>query len=329
MVGLGLIAVFAMAAMASSPAMAETCKKGEHLYGGTCETEREHAQFQAFANCPFEAAPFGEEGYQGVQGCVWAESSAKEKFRNKAEQEALEAEGRVDLPSQFTAGNVTVKLKMPIVLKGGFEEKIAGGEEGKYQWIGAEGADTIQPVAQPAPPLSKDVDTSKLSASELERYNYVVHISKQTKTTATVELAGPATALILNEENLLLETGIAFGFPVKVKLSNPFVGNNCYVGSDEHPIMVEFTTGTAGALKGKRGTLTTSNQGAILDVSNDTLVSSGFSTPGVEGCGVEGGADEAINSALGLPATEGTAVIDGAFKQASHDVAKEGLEGTL
>ena len=123
--------------------------------------------------------------------------------------------------------------------------------------------------------------------------------------TATVELAGPATSIVLNERHLLDLEGTAFAFPVKVRLSNPFLGGSCYVGSDEHPVVVEFTTGTTGALKGKLDTTTTNRAGTILTLGNTTLVSNSFAVPGVEGCGVEGGSDEAVNSKLGLPSPEG------------------------
>lgn len=296
--------------------------KNQQKYGNECETPKEHDEFQALANCPFHEEVNAE--YGETAGCAWAESSAKEVFTSKKEREALEQEGRVDMPSEFTAGKVTVKLAQPIVLKGGFAEN----EAGDFQWLGARGAATIAPVAQAAPSLTKDVDSSLLSPPELERYDYYVHTAKQLKTTATVELAGSPRNLYLNEENLLDTEGEAFGFPVKVKLSNPFVGEDCYVGSDEHAIVVPFTTGTSGELKGKLGTVQTNAVGSLLTIYNDTLVSSGFEAPGVEGCGVEGGADNAMNEALGLPsATGNVAVIDGSLKQAGAELAEATLAG--
>ena len=187
-----------------------------------------------------------------------------------------------------------------------------------------------EPVAETGPPLPKDVDRTKLSPAELSRYLATVH-NHETKVTATVELAGSARNIKLNEINLLEETGVAFGFPVKVKLSNPFLGNSCYVGSDTSPIVVDFTTGTAGELRGKAGNLTSNKNGSILTVVSDTLVSNSFAAPGVEGCGVEGGADEALDSALGLPAPAGhnVAILNGAFKQVGAETAEEGLAGNI
>ena len=136
----------------------------------------------------------------------------------------------------------------------------------------------------------------------------------------------------MNVSALLGEEGTAFSFPVKVKLSNPFFGNSCYVGSDASPIVVEFTTGTSGELKGKSGSsLTEDKNGFVVTIRTDTLVNNAFASPGVEGCGVEGGADEAIDSALGLPSPGGhnLSVLNGTLKIATAENAKEGLEGKI
>jgi hypothetical protein len=303
--GLSLVATFAMAAVAAGSVGAETI--------------REHSTWQAFANCPFHTPPFNEE-YEELTACVWGTSSYKERWQSKAQQEQWEtSHGQPEpgLLSQFTAGKVTVALKMPILLRGGFEIPIEGEE---ILWIAAREAPTIQPVPQKTIPITKGVNRSLLSPKELERYEYYVHTAKQTKTYATVELAGPAEQIHLNLSHQLEEEGTAFVFPVKVKLSNPFLGENCYVGSDSSPIKVPFTTGQDGELHGKLGLLTTEHEGGVLVIWGDTLVSSSFSAPGVEGCGVEGGADEAVDSALGLPsATGNTSVLNGVLRLAGSE----------
>ena len=179
-------------------------------------------------------------------------------------------------------------------------------------------------MAQAGPSLTKSVDTADLSASELDRYNYFVKIAKETKTTATVELAGSASNIHLNLANLLDAEGTAFSFPVKVKLGNGFVGNNCYVGSNEDPIVVNFTTGTSGELQGKVGQLAFS-EGGVITTWGNTLVASGFASPAAEGCGVEGGADAAVNAALGLPSANNTSVLNGVLKLAGAENVEEKL----
>lgn len=325
-----LVAVMALGALAASPALAhgKACtheyvkSNGERI----CESETEHAVWQSFANCPLHEAPYNSE-YSPGEGCIWAESHARELFTSKGEREGLEAAGRVDLPSEFTAGKITVKISLPILLRGGFEENENTGLD---KWVAPRGVPTIQPVAQPGPALPKGVDTALLSGTELERYNYYVKDAKQTKTTATVELAGPASELEVNSGALLEEAGTAFSFPVKVKLSNAFLGEECYVGSNEHPITVNFTSGTSGELKGKTGTVTFPTQGYLIEIRNSTIVSSDFASPGVEGCGVDGGADAAVNAALGLPAATGnSSVIDGSFSEAGARAVEWALNNEI
>jgi len=317
--GLGMWAVIAVAAslLAATPAQAKLVE-----YGAYRETEQEHAEFEAFAGCPFAASP--------ELDCSWAQTSYTEHWPSRAIKEEWElSKGRKaqELPSEFKAGNVTVQLRLPITLRGGI-----GISEESDTWFGVEGAETIQATPEVAQPLAKDVDAALLPPSELNRYTYYVKVSHETRVTATVELAGPPSAIKVNVDNLLAEDGTAFAFPVKLKLSNPFLGNTCYVGSDSSPILLEFTTGASGALQGKSGSrLTQDRNGFDLTVLTDTLVNSTFASPGVEGCGVGGGADAAIDAAFGLPSAPGgnIAILNGTLKLATAESAKEGLEGKI
>lgn len=42
---------------AATPALATACKGRQIAYGTECETEKEYAEFQAFAHCPLGEAP--------------------------------------------------------------------------------------------------------------------------------------------------------------------------------------------------------------------------------------------------------------------------------
>lgn len=287
--------------------------------GSAMGMSNEEAEFQAFVNCPVNAIVEEHE----LNACTWAQSSYKERWESKKQKETYEEQHgpTAGINSFFTAGNVTVPLRLGITLKGGVTEKEE--EPTELLWSGAEGAPTIAPVAQKGPSLAKAVDKADLSQSELNRFNYYLKVAKETKTTATIELAGSASDIHLDLANLLDEEGRAFGFPVKVKLGNGFFGPNCYVGSDENPIVVNFTTGQSGELHGKLGVLTSNAGGNILTTWGDTLVATGFASPGVEGCGVEGGADEAINAALGLPSPNSTSVLNGVLKLAGREAVEE------
>lgn len=300
-------------------------------YGKYCETEEEHAEWQSFVNCPLHEPPVGE-GEEETTACTWGRSayseSAKElaltSYENATEVNEIIAHYQEQYGpkhSEFHAGNITVPLKLPITLRGGIEDTEVSQA---FQWVGARGAETIEAVAQKGPSLTHAVDVAMLSQSEKERYEYFVE-NKVTSTSVTVELAGPATGLYLNEGNLLKGEGEAFGFPIKVKLSNPFLGDECYVGSNADPIQIKMSTGESGALHGKVGEVTSNETGEILNIVAGTLVDNTYEAPGVEGCGVNGGADAAINAALGLPSPAGqnTAVIFGELRQTSAEVLEE------
>jgi hypothetical protein len=297
MLGLCLVATVALCAMTASQAMAK--KEACTQYGEYCETLKEHANIAAMGNCPYEET--------GVVECFWART-----LPSKTE------------PSYFTAGKITVDLKTPITLQGG---GVSDGEN-QFAFAAPVGAPVITPSPQPTIPLTKAVNTALLSPSELTRYTYFSKIVKENKTTATVEEAGPVNQLVVNLSNLLSEEGAAFTFPVKVHLSNPFVGENCYVGSNEHPIIVKFTDGIVNEeLRGSEGEFSELSH-FIVWIQENKLASFPFEVPGVEGCGVDGGADAAIDSAIGLPSASGNvSVLHGELKSATAKAEREAEHG--
>lgn len=247
-------------------------------------------EFGTFAECPL--------GDVDLSACVWAQSSSG---------------------SEFQAGNVTVHLTRPITLQGGFEERF-----GEVTFVGAEyGYNTLAKVAEPGPDLDEIMEPSLLSASERETYEK----DTEKPVTATIELAGPASSITLNEGNLLQESNeTALGLPVQVKLSNPFLGKTCYVGSNLDPINISLVTGQSGELDGKTGRLEGKAGGLIIQISDDSIVNNTYAAPAASGCGKSpGAADAALNAKLGLPSPEGhnKAIIDGTLRQASAEVVKE------
>jgi hypothetical protein len=142
--------------------------------------------------------------------------------------------------------------------------------------------------------------------------------NKITGVNATTELAGPVS---LSELALELEEGTALALPVKVKLENPLLGSECYIGSNSDPIVLELTTGASGSLKGKFGETGERAEGGILVINDNTLVDSTFAVPAATGCGIFGLLDPLLNAKLGLPASSGnTAVLNGTLEQASAEL---------
>lgn len=223
-----------------------------------------------------------------------------------------------------TVGKKTVPLVNTVILQGGFE---GGGEE--VQFYGAENGDTLSKTKQPVPGGLLGIVAPKWWPQWAQDW-FNEGINKGfTGVTATVELAAPAEEILLNTENLLFESGTALQLPVKVKLDNALLGSECYVGSDEEPIVIPFTTGTSGALKGSAGTLSFNPTFTIITISGGKLVNGTFAAPGADGCGGFASflIDPLVNSILGIPAGSGknNAILEGKLQDAAASAVSESI----
>ncbi len=228
---------------------------------------------------------------------------------------------------EFHVGKKTVPIVNTITLQGGFS-----GEGAAIKFIGAEDGNTLSKTPQPVPGgLLGIVAPSFLPKFLQELFNEFIN-KGITGVTATTELAAPASSIGLNTENLLEETGIALSLPVKVKLSNAFLGENCYIGSNAHPIVIEFTTGATSppppnkSIHGKAGTFEEEDEFALIRLKNNTLVNNSFAASGAEGCGgiFSFLIDPAVNAELGVPSPAGTntAILNGTLETANAKAVK-------
>jgi hypothetical protein len=252
--------------------------------------------WKIFSNCPTEYTHDFGHGLQKLNACTWGRSNSK---------------------SFFKAGNALVNMIHPVTLQGGLIEET----ETTLQFILPKtGTSILTKVKQPAQSLTEGVNPELLPPAEKARYDKFVGEGK-TKVTATIETAGIFDGKnIISLGDLLQETGTALKFEVMVKLSNPFLGKHCSVGTNSNPINIELTTGQSGKLHGKLGHLVFTKEG-ILRIQENELVNGEYITPGVTGCGQLNGANAAIDSALGLPASAGQSetVIAGTLAQAGAE----------
>ena len=255
-------------------------------------------EFSIFANCPL--------GTPKLNGCLVAKTES----------------GKVIL------GKKTVPIEHTITIQGGF---IENRETHLQTFVPPEnGSEALSKTPQTVPGGLLGVVAPEYLPKFLREIINKLTSEGLAGVTATTELAGPVT---LNDVNLLGGKGTALTLPVKIKLSNTFLGEDCYVGSELDPITLHLTTGTTSPPKpnepitGKPGTVTNGGEGAIVIISENSLVDNSFAAPKAEGCGglLSILIDTAVDAEIGLPSAEGnnTAVLDGTLAQSSRAASRD------
>ncbi|HUB74443.1 MAG TPA: hypothetical protein VL979_10455 [Solirubrobacteraceae bacterium] len=230
---------------------------------------------------------------------------------------------------EFTVGTRTVPINKTITLQGGLVETPETEETGAYQLVAAENGETLSKTALYVPGglfNSKPPESWPKEAKE----HYEEMINKGlTGVTETTELAKPASDVSVNPSNLVNQEGVALELPVKVKLGNFLLGNNCYVGSEANPIVLRLTTGTTEPpepnkpIKGKVGEIIAKEEFNIVELLGGSLVDNAFAAPAAKGCGApfEGLVDSLVDSLLGVPSAAGhnTAILNGNLGEATSE----------
>jgi hypothetical protein len=97
--------------------------------------------------------------------------------------------------------------------------------------------------------------------------------------------------------------------PVKFQLINPLLGNNCYVGTDGDPVVLNPSLSITSA-KVKNDPDPAAHPDTFVLATKASASDTTFSAPGVTGCGPGGAAniavDQALDTSAGLPAASGT-----------------------
>jgi hypothetical protein len=219
---------------------------------------------------------------------------------------------------EVVLGSKKVPIVKPVVLQGGYGKQV----EGNAPFFGATNGITLSKAAQPVPGgLAGIINCKEIKDFFLRISCEVTFENGLTGLNSTLELARPASEIVVNENNLAAGSGVALKLPVKVHLENPFLGSECYVGSSTSPIIWNLTTGTTAppgpnkAITGSVGSIEFLEEGRILEAKGAKLVDNAWSAPGATGCGgflVELILDPIINAAAGVPAAAGknTAVLN-------------------
>jgi hypothetical protein len=225
---------------------------------------------------------------------------------------------------ELKIGQRTIPITRTITLQGGIHEDEASGRQ---RFIAAAAGRTLSVTPQEIPGgLREIVAPQLLPASLRERFDRLI-ARGEAAVTATTELVAGVRTIGVSTQNLIEAKGVGLALPVKVRLSSPFLGASCYIGSNAHPIVISLTTGRTrrssshGPVAGKPGHAKFEDDYNLVTLSANTLVSDSFSVPRVTGCGGTQSAlvDPALDAELGLPVTAGQseAIMNGTIKNAN------------
>ncbi|MEV8231069.1 hypothetical protein AB0P41_34335 [Streptomyces sp. NPDC079167] len=128
------------------------------------------------------------------------------------------------------------------------------------------------------------------------------------KVTATVESAGTPTEFSLVAG---ISSGPIVKLPVKIRLENPLLGSNCYIGSSSNPVILQPGNLSAPSFSASRFNGDGSanpDEGSMIQIalSGAAQGDSRFSAPKASGCGLGGLLSWAIDLKVGLPAAAGS-----------------------
>jgi hypothetical protein len=229
-----------------------------------------------------------------------------------------------------TLGSKKVPIVNDVTLQGGYGVPV----EEFSKLIPPTNGVTLSKTPQPVPGgLAGLVKCNEISNFLLRLSCEAIFENGLTGVDSVLELAGTVS---LNETNLRQKEGVAMKMPIKVKLENPFLGSNCYVGSSAAPIQWELTAGTttppAGVepITGETGTIELLDGGRILKLNGNKLVENNWAAPKASGCGgiFSFLIDPIVSSSSGLPAAAGknVAILENTIHIASANAVKKDRE---
>lgn len=213
-------------------------------------------------------------------------------------------------------GSKKVPIVNPVTLQGGYneppEEDIFGYSE---DFFGATNGITLSKAPQPVPGGLLGLVPPESSPPLVKALVELAAENGLTGVNSTLEIAGSPSDIKISELALALAEGVTLVLPLKAKLENPLLGNNCYVGSDKAPLIWELRADTTKPpppnkpITGNGGQVTFLEGGRVIRLADAVLVDNAWSAPAAKGCGgvlLAPLIDPVINAAAGLPAPAGT-----------------------
>ena len=188
---------------------------------------------------------------------------------------------------EVVLGSKKVPIEKEVVLQGGTLKAV----EGYAKFVGATNGITLSKAPQNVPGGLLGIVPDASSPFLVKALIKFFLENSLTGVNSTLELAKPASDIVVSENNLAGEIGTALKLPLKVHLENPFLGKNCFVGSATTPVIWNLTTGTTAPpapntpITGSVGLAEFLEEGRILELKGAKLVDNAWSAPKAEGCG--------------------------------------------
>ena len=227
---------------------------------------------------------------------------------------------------EVVLGNKTVPIVNPVTLQGGYGK--LNKETRMAPFFAATNGVTLSKTPQPVPGGLLGIVPPESSPWIVKQLSKFFFENGLTGVNATLELAGSASQIEVSEANLLFQRSLpALKMPVKMHLENPFLGGNCYVGSNSSPIWFNLTTGTTEPpapnepITGSSGSAESLEEGLILKLNGTEMVDNSWAAPKASGCGgiLSFLVNPIINSMIGLPSAAGhnTSILENTLYTAS------------
>jgi len=247
-------------------------------------------EFKKFEQCPYET--------EGVDRCLYS----------------------VTTGGEVVLGSKTVPIVNDVVLQGAYSEPNPE-DEGFAKFFAAKNGMTLSKTPQPVPGgLAGLINCKEIKDFLLRISCEITFENGLTGLNSTLELAQGAKGIKVNELNLALGEGVALKMALKVHLENPFLGSNCYVGSEGSPIVWNLRTDTTEPpepnkpITGDPGEIEFLEEGLILEIGGAVLVDNAWAAPKANGCGgiFSFIIDPIVNASAGLPSAAGhnTAILE-------------------
>jgi hypothetical protein len=201
----------------------------------------------------------------------------------------------VSSSGSFSINGITVAITHPVIVQFGVFSP-PNAQPSQFSGGVVQTPDGKGLVTSPEPtPGGLPVFICPGTTPALARLCQTAKTSGQTQLSALVQSAGPI-------DNFNLTT---FTQPVKIRLINPLLGGNCFIGSNTNPIVLNpsITSGNLGFEPDPNPTRFPTTD--VLSITDAVATDDTFSVPTATGCGPNGIVNAPINALLGLPSPSG------------------------